>query len=335
MNEERNQEKTSLEFITKVNVTKVKKKVFEYYIHTQGKIRASQQANLQFGVQGVLLTVCKKNGDFVKKGELLAELDRKRVNIELKKAKIVLAEKEIAYNDLVVQYYGEPLDKFKMDKEVRQNLQIKSGLIQANIALEEAHFNVENSSIIAPFSGIIADIKHRKRDLISSNESFCVLYNRSPLQIECEILEDDFVEIELGQMAEVSVLSYEEIIFEAIITEINPKVNENGLINVKLTLSKNQELLPGMNVSVTIKVPREENIIVPKEAVVIRSGRKVVFTIDEGMAKWNYVTTGLENGQEIEILEGLQVNKKVIITNNLQLAHDAPVKVIEIQNSNY
>jgi hypothetical protein len=83
-----------------------------------------------------------------------------------------------------------------------------------------------------------------------------------------------------------------------------------------------------MSVQITFIIPYNKNIIVPKEAVVIRSGKHVVFTAERGLAKWNYVTVGRENGKEIEIIEGLKENQAVIITNNLQLAHDAPVKVL-------
>jgi multidrug efflux pump subunit AcrA (membrane-fusion protein) len=74
-------------------------------------------------------------------------------------------------------------------------------------------------------------------------------------------------------------------------------------------------------------VPAAERIVLPKEAVVIRVGRAVVFTAEDGRAKWNFITTGRDNGKEVEILDGLTEGKEVIITNNLQLAHDAPVSV--------
>lgn len=85
-------------------------------------------------------------------------------------------------------------------------------------------------------------------------------------------------------------------------------------------------LFPGMNCTATIKLPFEKTLVVPKESVVMRSGKAVVFTLEDGKAKWNYVTTGRDNGKEVEIKEGLQPNQKVITTNNLQLAHDALVK---------
>lgn len=81
-----------------------------------------------------------------------------------------------------------------------------------------------------------------------------------------------------------------------------------------------------MNASATILVPNEKSVIVPKSAVVIRNGKAVIFTYEAGLAKWNYVVVGRDNGKEVEILDGLVEGMKVIINNNLQLAHDSPVK---------
>ncbi len=57
--------------------------------------------------------------------------------------------------------------------------------------------------------------------------------------------------------------------------------------------------------------------------VKISRGKSVVFTLEEGLAKWNYVTVGMES--EVEIKDGITVDQMVIVSNNLQLAHDAPI----------
>jgi hypothetical protein len=51
--------------------------------------------------------------------------------------------------------------------------------------------------------------------------------------------------------------------------------------------------------------------------------------LEERLAKWNYVTVGLENDIEVEIKDGIKVDQIVIVSNNLQLAHDAPVQEMQ------
>ena len=315
------------ENLTSVNIAIAEKKAFEYLVHSQGKIEPKEEVSIRFNIQGILSKVNKKNGAYIKKGEILAMLDDKQQRLSVRKAQLTLIEKQIAYNDLLIQFKGEYSEESELSKEVVNNLKVKSGLLQAELSLEEATLGLENMLLRAPFSGVISDMTNREGDLILSGDVFCILYNPNILTIKAQILEDDLDEIIKGQKADIKVLSYSRKTFGAVLTEINPRVNDNGLINIKLELLQSDKLLPGMNASVVIKVPKKDNIIVPKDAVVVRSGRKVIFTVQEGHAKWNYVVTGMENGTEVEIPEGIKVNDSVITTNNLQLAHDAPVKV--------
>ena len=82
-----------------------------------------------------------------------------------------------------------------------------------------------------------------------------------------------------------------------------------------------------MNARAVIRAPQNNNLVVPKEAVVYRSGRPVVFTIENNEAIWNYIEVGKDNGREIEVLDGIQADQTVITSNNVQLAHQAPVQV--------
>lgn len=68
--------------------------------------------------------------------------------------------------------------------------------------------------------------------------------------------------------------------------------------------------------------------MVPKKAVVLRSGRQVVFTWEDGKALWNYVTTGAENFDSYVIEEGLRPGQIIIVDGNEDLAHESPVVVV-------
>jgi hypothetical protein len=84
-------------------------------------------------------------------------------------------------------------------------------------------------------------------------------------------------------------------------------------------------MIDGMNARVRVSKNLGKRLVVPKSAVVLRSGREVVFTLEEGKAMWNYVTTGIENLDSREILEGLTAGQTVITDGNENLAHQTPV----------
>ncbi len=72
-----------------------------------------------------------------------------------------------------------------------------------------------------------------------------------------------------------------------------------------------------------------EALVIPKSAVVLRSGRQVVFTLDGDKAMWHYVTTGLENLDQYTVTDGLAPGMTVITSGNINLAHETPVKVVK------
>jgi hypothetical protein len=111
------------------------------------------------------------------------------------------------------------------------------------------------------------------------------------------------------------------------ISEINPSVNKKGLAQIIIKLKQSDGVLPGLSTRVVIHVTEKPTIVIPLKAVVKRSERHVVFNLAEGRAKWNYVTLGKDNGEQVQILEGLEENMQIITSNNLQLAHDSPVRV--------
>ena len=122
---------------------------------------------------------------------------------------------------------------------------------------------------------------------------------------------------------------------EGRITEINPLVDENGMVQVKAAVTDKGKLFEGMNVRVSIHRSLGKQLVVPKSAVVLRSGKQVVFKLDSTRTKasWVYVHTGLENADSYTITssegDGLKEDDFVITSGNINLAHEAPVTIIE------
>lgn len=113
---------------------------------------------------------------------------------------------------------------------------------------------------------------------------------------------------------------------------INPLVDENGMVTVYLLLQGGGgRLFVGMNARAEIAAPAVRALTVPRNALVYRGGKAVVFTYKDGLAKWNNVSIRRDNGRDVEITDGLKAGDEVIVSNNIQLAHDAPVKKLQAE----
>jgi hypothetical protein len=115
-------------------------------------------------------------------------------------------------------------------------------------------------------------------------------------------------------------------IIQGRIKQINPLVDENGMIKVKAEFQNNGRLIDGMNVKIVIKKPVPKCLVVPKEALVIRQGKDVIFVRQDSLAIWKYVTVEFENSTSVSLKEGLESGDLVIVNGNINLAHETIVR---------
>jgi RND family efflux transporter MFP subunit len=315
---------------TPVRVAQAERKSFDYLINATGKMEALEQIKINAERSGILELMTLKEGDFVEKGKTLARLDLRESQLKLEKAKIALKNAEVNYQSEALSFSEvfEGNDE-KRKKEIEDYLKVKSGLYAAELDLREAEMDLEKSTIKAPISGRIADIKVKSGTLVNAGDELFEIINTGQLEIKVKVLESDINLISIGQKAEIYPVGGGFPDLTGTVRSINPKVDENGLVQVSILMSATKGLLPGMNARAIIRAPQNNSLVVPKEALVYRSNRPVIFTIENNESKWNYVEVGKDNGREVEVLSGIEAGMTVITSNNLQLAHQAPVQIIK------
>lgn len=315
---------------TEVTVATAERKSFDYLIPASGKLEAGAEVMAVIEQAGYLLEMNVREGQYVNKGDVIARLDATEPTFRLEKAKIALRNANAEYESAKMGFSTLfESDNTEQKAVVDEQLRAKSGVFLSEVELREAQMAYDRSEVKAPISGQIADLKYKAGSLVSANQELCQILGTSELILKVKVLESDISLISINQKAEVYPISSTETALEGRVTGINPKVDENGLVQVSITLSANKNLLPGMNARAVIRAPQNNSLVVPKDALVYRSGRAVVFTIENKESKWNYVEVGKDNGEEVEILEGIEENSTVITSNNLQLAHQAPVQIVK------
>jgi membrane fusion protein (multidrug efflux system) len=315
---------------TQVKVAQSEQRSFDYLINASGKVEARDQVNIIAERAGYLNELLVREGDVVEAGQIMARLDNTESGFQLEKAKARLRDARVQYNSEILSFPGimegeDTLQIATIEEQVRSS----SGLIMAEIELKEAELDMEKSVIRAFISGKVADVAVKRGSLVSAGDEICKVLSSGQLELKVRVLESDIIFIALGQKAEIHPVSGGTGNITGTVMTINPKVDEHGLLQVTLRLSESGSLLPGMNARAVIHAPQSNSIVVPKQALVYRSGRAVVFTIENNESKWNYVEVGKDNGRVVEILDGVPENSMVIVTNNLQLAHQAPVRIIK------
>ncbi len=319
----------------RVEAIQLKKEDFEKQIISNGIVQSSERSEIHFKINERIKYIGVRNGQKVTKGQILASLDNdllynqvKRFEIEFDKAKIRYQQERINYNVDSTSY--------ESNADLVNKLKMRSGYIEAKNSLENARILYNQHSITAPFDGIVGNINNHVGDYITSNEIFCSIVSPKKLLVSFSILESELPFVQNNPKVKVTPFFDKQKSFSAEINEINPLVSENGFINVKAVINTtDKNLLDGLHVKVIISQLFKDLILIPKSALVIRSNREIVFGVKDGHAQWNYVDIFDENIDYYAIKNGLKVGDTIIVSGNINLSHDAKVKVKFVNSKDF
>lgn len=309
-----------------VTVQTLKRQIFDHELVSNGKVVAGGQADLRFETSGIIAHIYVKNGDQVRKGQKLAELDKFRLTNKTTQAKDALEKAKLELQDVLIGQGYPTNDHSKVPADIMQLARVKSGYDQSLSQYELAKYEEEHATLVAPFDGVVANLFSKPYNASSTSDAFCTIIGTQGMEADFTVLESELPLIKSGDKVIVTPYSDSASKQEGRITQINPLVDEKGMVKVKATVNSKGKLFSGMNVRINVHRSLGEQLVIPKSAVVLRSGKQVVFTLKKGKAKWNYVQTGLENAENYTIIpDEVQEGDTVIITGNVNLAHEAAV----------
>lgn len=316
-----------------VDVSVIKPVDFNKQVIANGKVVAGNKSELRFKLSNRLASIKVKNGSKVSKNQIIASIDNELLEIRLNKAKIDFNKAEIRLREEIINYGLDTIAEDRIPPFHLENLKLKSGIHESKNQLIEAQALYEETFLRAPFDGVIANLNNKKGDFTSSNEIFCTVLSNKILEVNFSIIESEFEFVKKGQVVEIMSFINENDFYKGLITEINPRVDKSGLIHIRAEINEaSKDLIDGMNVKVIINHFTPKMIVIPKSALVLRSNREVVFSVDKGLAKWNYVEILEENSTNYAISKGLVLNDTIIISGNMNLAHDSNIIIKNVLN---
>lgn len=312
-----------------VTILTLKQTEFNHELISNGKLSARKRVDLRFESAEPIAHIFVKNGDRVSKGQKIAELATFRLANKTAQTRDALEKAKLELKDVLIGQGYMLEDSAKVPSATLNLAKVKSGYDLALAQYELAKYEEQNATLIAPFDGIIANLFAKQENMASTTDAFCTVIDPHSLEASFTVLESELPLIKNGDKVEVTPFAAIDLKTEGRISEVNPLVDENGMVQVKAAVNDKGKLFEGMNVRVSVQRSLGKQLVVPKTSVVLRSGKQVVFTLVNDQAYWNYVRTGLENADSYTLLEGLKEGDIVITSGNINLAHESPVKIIE------
>lgn len=330
--EEATAKKAFIEEVLIVKVAQISSGAFDAEIISNGRVYAFNKAEIKFPFNEQIETVLIRNGEYVKKGQILATLDATELKKKLSRSRENLAKATVELDDRLIDYGYRLKDSTNIPEAIMRMASIKSGYNSAQYDYVDGTSSVRDAKIVAPFSGKVANVEAQAHNMSVSYKNLCTLIDDTWMRVEFSVLETEYRALKKGALIEVIPFG-EGITLMGVVAEINPMIDDNGMIKIfGKVQNKAQHLLDGMNVRVIVKNAIPNKLYIPKTAIVQRQDREVVFTYENGHARWNYVETGLQNSKYVIINSGLDKNKLVIVNNNFNLAHDSEVRLDKLNS---
>lgn len=294
------------------------------YYSSTATLEADEEATVVSKVRGIVQTLHVEEGNFVNKGDVLAQLDDDQNKLEAKRAKATmdrlkndLKRKEELFNKNLIS--AQEFENAKYEYEAQQS------------EYELAQLEVERSQIRAPINGIVSERMIKVGNMINADQEVFQVTDFDPLLAVFNVPEHEMNKLKKGQSAFIEVDAIKNKTFEGEILRISPAVNpETGTFKVTVSVKdESRQLKPGMFGRVQIVYDTHENsLIVPKNAVLNEDGNNSVFVIKDRLVYRKNVKTGYSNGDNIEVVDGLSPADTVVTIGHSSLQDSAMVDII-------
>ena len=328
-----------------VKVFKVKKQKISEKLFYTGVIEAWKKINITPDVGGKIAKIHVEEGEKVRAGQLLAELDTRAIRLQLEQAKAALAVAEANYKD--AQRNMERMERLKREKAVSDQQHEKitlayeaagAQLQQARAALNLTKHGLDVSLMKAPFGGVVASRNAEVGDVINPmmggfapTSGVLTLMDFSRIKIEIDVSHQDIMRIKKGQTALLRVTALPERVFQGRVAIVNMTADPlTRKFKVEARIDNPDLILrPNTFGEVTLEVSTHEDaLVIPQKAVL---ENKYVFLVDENNnVGRKEVTLGLQNTDMVEIVKGLREGNLVVAEGNYGLEDGAKIDIKEV-----
>lgn len=259
-------------------------------------------------------------GDFVKAGQVLAEMDR----LQLQQAELQMKNNETEYNRLKGLYEAGGLSKSDLDA------------MELSYKVSKTTYDnlLQNTILRSPIDGVVSARNYDKGDMYSMGQPVYTVEQIVPVKLLVGISESDYSKVKKGNEVSITVDAFPGKTFIGRINRIYPTINEQThTFNVEIIVpNKDKVLRPGMYARVTVQFGVNRSVVVPDSAIVKQtgSGERFIYILNsDGTVTYQNVKLGRRIGSMYEILSGVGDGAKVVTEGQVRLKDGIKVTVSE------
>jgi len=318
-----------------VTVLELKRGPISKLLNTTGTAQPSLSVDLSSEMSGLYKLQTNprtggpfKMGDAVKKGEVIVRFEDRTFensnSLEPKEKSLELLELEQSKQKELYALGGATQIEMK-------NTDIR--VINSKTDIENTKIVLERRFVKAPFDGVIVNLPHYATDVkVNQNAAVVGIMNYSRMYMDINLPESNIPYVQPNQPVYITHYMLPNDTLKGRISELSPAIsNETRTFKGKITIENSElKLRPGMFVKADIVVDKAESaIIIPKNVISSQRGRKHVFVVERGVAVTRAIVTGIEDQDNVQVIEGLYENDNLIVRGFETLREYSQVKVMQ------
>ena len=327
-NSEENEKEKDIELIP-VEVTEIKKGTISNYILLSTNLETEVQTDVFPRIQGIVKKIHHDEGDYVKSGAILMELEADEY---------VLAEQRARLN-----YEKQKADFKRLESMFSEDLLSKEEFEQARYATEglevdwkQANLNLSYTKIKSPISGVIGDRFRKPGDRIQPTVKLFSVINTQEMIAIVYVPEKEISRVKKGQTAFITSDNLKNKRFTGWIKRVSPVIDPaSGTFKVTIGVKNIDNVLrAGMFINAFIVTDvHDDAILIPKTAIVYENEAMNVFVVKDSLAHKISLKVGFQDHEKVESLSEIEEGDKVIVIGQAGLKNKTKVKIVSEQEN--
>ena len=300
-----------------VKVAVVAKESVEDRIEFTGSLEAYKKNIISPSIMGRIKSIRADVGDVVRTGQVLVQMD----DAQLAQAKMQLNNLQTEYQRTLDLYKAGSLSKQALDK-----IQVQLDVAKTQFANLE-----ENTKLISPISGLVAERNYDNGDMYS-NKPILTIVQINPVKIKANVSEEYYPRMRRGLGAQVTLDLLPGKTFNGKVDIIAPTINSaSRTFMVEVNVANGQQILrPGMFARVNFNFGKSDQVMVPDMAVIRQMGtnQRYVYVVHGNTVEHRVVTLGRRIADRYVVNSGLSQGETVVVSGQTRLLDGSTIKIL-------
>jgi membrane fusion protein (multidrug efflux system) len=302
----------------------VQQKPIAVQVEALGTAHANEAVDITSKAGNKVIAVRFDEGQWVRRGQVLVELDGAQDRADLAAAEAALAESRSAYERSRGLFTQQAVSQSQLE-------QIEATLKGNDARVAAAEASVADTVIRAPFDGRIGLRRVSVGALVSPGAVITTLDDTRTMKLDFDVPESFLAILKPGLIVAAKSIAYPDESFDGAVESVDSRVDPvTRSIKVRARLPNPKGFLrPGMFLTVVVSRQPLPGLVVPEQALVPERGEVYVFVVADGRALRRIVTIGRRRPGEVEILTGVAVGERIVIEGTQKIRDGSVVHELE------